>query len=91
MFDEITNTQVLGDVELSNRAGKRISQRFKLDSGACANLLPLGIYSKLFAKGDRDLKASIDPRVLSEYNDGWLYVWRVPFIGVLSETVQVVW
>ena len=35
----------------------------KLDSGACANLLPLDIYSKLFAKGDRDLTASIDPRV----------------------------
>ena len=30
-------------------------------------------------------------RVVSEYNDAWLYVWRVPFIGVLSETVQVVW
>ena len=63
MFDEITNTQVFGDVELANKAGKKLTQRFKLDSGACANLLPLGIYSKLFAKGDRDLKASIDPRV----------------------------
>ena len=63
MFDEISNTQVLGDVLLANKAGKRLTQRFKLDSGACANLLPLGIYSKLFSEGDRDLKASIDPRV----------------------------
>ena len=33
----------------------------------------------------------------SDDSDCWnttmviLYVWRVPFIGVLSETVQVVW
>ena len=63
MFDEISNTQVLGDVLLANKAGKKLTQRFKLDSRACANLLPLEIYSKLFSKGDRDLKASIDPRV----------------------------
>ena len=63
MFDEILNTQVLGDVKLANRAGRQLTQRFKLDSGACANLLPIGIYSKLFSKSDRDLKVSIDPRV----------------------------
>ena len=63
MFDEIANTQVLGDVKLANRAGTQLSQRFKLDSGACANLLPIGIYSKLFSKQDRDLKGSIDPRI----------------------------
>ena len=63
LFDEISNTQVLGDVKLANRAGKQLTQRFKLDSGACANLLPIGIYSKLFSKQDRDLKGSIDPRV----------------------------
>ena len=43
LFDEISNTQVLGDVKLANRAGKQLIQRFKLDSGACANLLPIGI------------------------------------------------
>ena len=37
-FDEINNSQALGDLSLSNRAGKSITQRFKLDSGACANL-----------------------------------------------------
>ena len=63
VFDEISNTQVLGDVKLANRAGKQLTQRFKLDSGACANLLPIGIYSKLFSKKDRDLKGSIDTRV----------------------------
>ena len=63
MFDEISNTQVLGDVKLANRAGRQLTQRFKLDSGACANLLPIGIYTKLFSKQDRDLKGSIDPRV----------------------------
>ena len=63
LFDEISNTQVLGDVKLANRAGRQLTQRFKLDSGACANLLPIGIYNKLFSKQDRDLKGSIDPRV----------------------------
>ena len=37
--------------------------RFKLDSGAGANLLPVGTYYKLFNKEDRDLEASRDPRV----------------------------
>ena len=41
LFDEISNTQVLGDVKLANRAGRQLTQRFKLDSGACANLLPI--------------------------------------------------
>ena len=30
-FDEISNSQALGDLNLSNRAGKVITQRFKLD------------------------------------------------------------
>ena len=63
MFDEVTNTQALGDLTLSNRAGKVEVTRFKLDSGAGANLLPIGTYYKLFNKEDRDLEASRDPRV----------------------------
>ena len=56
MFDEVTNTQALGDLTLSNRAGKVQVTRFKLDSGAGANLLPVGTYFKLFNKEDRDLE-----------------------------------
>ena len=63
MFDEVTNTQALGDLTLSNRAGKVQVTRFRLDSGAGANLLPIGTYYKLFNKEDRDLEASRDPRV----------------------------
>ena len=63
MFDEVTNTQALGDLTLSNRAGKVQVTRFKLDSGAGANLLPVGTYYKLFNREDRDLEASRDPRV----------------------------
>ena len=63
MFDEVTNTQALGDLTLSNRAGKVQVTRFKLDSGAGANLLPIGTYYKFFNKEDRDLEASRDPRV----------------------------
>ena len=39
MFDEVTNTQALGDLTLSNKAGKTQVTRFKIDSGAGANLL----------------------------------------------------
>ena len=63
MFDEVTNSQALGDLRLKNRAGIANTERFKLDSGAGANLLPIGMYSKLFSKKDRDLDGSIDPRV----------------------------
>ena len=63
MFDEVTNSQALGDLNLKNRAGKSNTERFKLDSGAGANLLPIRMYSKLFSKQDRDLEGSIDPRV----------------------------
>ena len=62
-FDEISNSQALGDLTLSNKVGKVITQRFKLDSGACANLIPVRVYSKLFDKADRDLKSTIDRRV----------------------------
>ena len=54
MFDEVTNTQALGDLTLSNRAGKVEVTRFKLDSGAGANLLPVGTYYKLFNKKDSE-------------------------------------
>ena len=60
---EVTNTQALGDLTLSNKAGKTQVTKFKLDSGAGANLLPVGTYYKLFNKDDRDLEASRDPRV----------------------------
>ena len=62
-FDEIENSQALGDLTLSNKVGKVITQRFKLVSGACDNLLPIGVYSQMFDKDDRDLKGTIDDRV----------------------------
>ena len=62
-FDEINNSQALRDLSLSNKAGKVITQRFKLDSRACANLIPISVYSRLFNKSDRDLKTTIDHRV----------------------------
>ena len=64
MFDEISNTQVLGDVNIANKAGRQLKQRFKLDSAACSNLCLLGSIPNYFSKKDRDLKASIDNRVL---------------------------
>ena len=44
MLDEIEQTKALGDLLLSNKAGLRYTVRFKLDSGAGANLLPIGMY-----------------------------------------------
>ena len=61
-FDEV-NSQALGDLNLANKVGRSLTQRFKLDSGACANLIPIGVYAKLFDKDDRDLKSSIDHKV----------------------------
>ena len=61
-FDEV-NSQALGELSLSNRAGRSLTQMFKLDSGACAKLIPIGVYGKLFDKDDRDLKSSIDHKV----------------------------
>ena len=31
-FDEIEDSQALGDLTLSNKSGKKVNQRFKLDS-----------------------------------------------------------
>ena len=61
MFDEIENTRALGDLKLSNRAGVQCVVRFKLDSGAGANLLPICMYRKLFS--NRKLSNTIDKRV----------------------------
>ena len=61
MFDEIEQTKALGDLLLSNKAGLRYTVRFKLDSGAGANLLPIGMYKKLFP--DRKLNGTADKHI----------------------------
>ena len=61
MFDEIEHTKALGDLLLSNKSGAKCTVRFKLDSGAGANLLPLHMYKKLFP--DRRLRGTVDKRV----------------------------
>ena len=48
MFDEIEHTKTLGDLLLSNKSSAKCTVRFKVDSGAGANLLPLNMYKKLF-------------------------------------------
>ena len=58
MFDEVEQTKALGDLLLSNKAGLRYTVRFKLDSGAGANLFPIGMYKKLFP--DRKLNGTAD-------------------------------
>ena len=40
MFDEVTNTQALGNLTLSNRAVKTQVTRFKLDSGGRSQPAP---------------------------------------------------
>ena len=61
MFDEVEQTKALGDLLLSKKAGLRYTVRFKLDSGAGANLLPIGMYKKLFP--DRKLNGTADKRI----------------------------
>ena len=70
---------------LLNKGGQQVKQRFKLDSGACANLLPLGIYSKLFSSKDRDLKSTIDHRItLVAANNK-----EIPQLGTVNLRVRV--
>ena len=85
-FEEISNnSQALGDLTLLNKVGKQVKQRFKLDSGACANLLPIGIYSQMFKKQDRDLRSTIDQRIklIAANNE------EIPQLGTVNLKVRV--
>ena len=84
-FDEINNSQALGDLTLQNKSGHQVKQRFKLDSGACANLLPIGIYSMMFTKKDRDLRSTIDHRIklIAANNE------EIPQLGTVNLRVRV--
>ena len=56
MFDEITSTpslqRVLTDVHIkaigSGQSNQWLKQCFKIDSGACGNLMPLSMYRSLY-------------------------------------------
>ena len=63
-----TGSKRLSHDKLSKLQG--IRHRFKLDSGACGNLLPLRLYKELFPHVTRqDMLKSIDHRVqLLAYN-----------------------
>ena len=61
MFDEIEHTTALGDLLLANRSVVKCIVRFKLDSGAGANLLPFNVYKKLFP--GRKLHGTVDKQV----------------------------
>ena len=62
-----------------------MKQRFKLDSGACVNLLPMGIYAKMFTKQDRDLRSTIDHRIklIAANNE------EIPQLGTVNLKVRV--
>ena len=85
-FDEISNnSQALGDLTLQNKSGHQVKQRFKLDSGACANLLPIGIYNMMFKDNDRDLRSTIDHRIklIAANNE------EIPQLGTVNLRVRV--
>ena len=68
MFDEMSESKklhcALTDVHLENRAGISSEVRFKLDTGASGNLLPLSVYHELFPDCNMmDLGKTIDKSV----------------------------
>ena len=74
-FDEIDNKdmpRVLADLDVPKCNGPKDSlimhatciKHFKIDSGACGNLIPLSLYLELFPETNvHDLKSTIDHRV----------------------------
>ena len=93
-FDEIDGqncSRVLADRTLCKAQGPRdchmtnfqnfqgLQHRFKLDNGACGNLLPLRLYKELFPHVTRqEMLRSIDHRVhLLSYNKKEIYVSMV--------------
>ena len=65
---------------------QRLQRRFKLDSGICGNLLPLGLYKELFPHVTRqEMLRSIDHRVqLLSYNKKEICQYGVCYLHVKS-------
>ena len=61
MLDEIEHTRALDDLLLCNWSGAKCMFRFKLDSGAGANIFLLNVYRKLFP--DTKLYGTVDKQV----------------------------
>ena len=64
-----------------------LQHRFKLDSGACGNLLPLRLYKELFPHVTRqEMLRSIDHRIqLLSYNRKEIYQYGVCYLHVKSK------
>ena len=68
MFDEVSESKklhhALTDVHLENKAGISSQVRFKLDTGASDNILPVSVYHELFPDCNmKDLGKTIDKSV----------------------------
>ena len=74
MFDEITTTpslqRILTDLHVKSIGVSQsnwLKERFKVDSGVCGNLMPLGMYKSLYSK--ESLVSTINHSVhLLDYN-----------------------
>ena len=101
-FDEIDGqncSRVLADLTLCKAQGPKdchmknfqnfqgLRHRFKLDSGACGNLLPLRLYKELFPHVTRqEMLRSIDHRVqLLSYNTKEIHQYGVCYLHVKSK------
>ena len=101
-FDEIDGqncSRVLASLTLCKAQGpkdchmtnfqnfQRLQHRFKLDSGACGNLLPLRLYKELFPHVTRqEMLRSIDHRVqLLSYNKKEIHQYGVCYLHVKSK------
>ena len=101
-FNEIDGqncSRVLADLTLCKAQGPKdchmtnfqnfqgLQHRFKLDSGACSNLLPLRLYKELFPHVTRqEMLRSIDHRVqLLSYKKKEIYQYGVCYLHVKSK------
>ena len=101
-FNEIDGqncVRVLADLTLCKTQGPKdchmtnfqnfqgLQRRFKLDSGACSNLLPLRLYKELFPHVTRqEMLRSIDHRVqLLSYNKKEIHQYGVCYLHVKSQ------
>ena len=52
MFDEVSAApslqRILTDIYISDKQTNWLKHRFKIDSGACGNLMPISMYKSLY-------------------------------------------
>ena len=71
MFDEVSAApllqRILTDIYISDKQTNWLKRRFKIDSGACGNLMPVSMYKSLYNQAPPSTSVSSAVRLL-DYN-----------------------